>query len=528
MQIGRARRLWRERFLAKSLASALALAGAATAAHADGASLDSLKDTTLPPLTTAGITIYGTIDVGYGYQTHGEAFSGSNYTGQAYNIFGESLGNIRSWSSLTNNALTQSAIGVKIEEKIYDNWLAIGKIETGFNPMSGELADACASLVRVGNALAYGGRIEAFGDGSRCGQAFNGQVYGGVSNATYGTLLFGRQNTLVLDGMAVYDPMALSYALSLIGWSGTTGSGIGSTETARWDDSVKYIFQYGPVHAAAMYAAGVEGSSIHGGAGAGNAGFTWQGFSIDGYYTRENGAINAQLGLIPGVTTIGGNKVTTNANSLYYFVTDNEAWDVMAKYTFQLYDCCNICCGGGNSGAGLKDNPEPWAKLTVYGGYQHADLTNPGGNGPLTTATDLYGNTIGGYVLAIDNVVLTSTRTLQTTWAGLKFEAGPWVLAGAYYRFWQNNWSEVNNFAVYKTPAGVPSVGGCAVNAYTCAGVVDTASFLVDYIFNKNFDVYAGVTWSDIGGGLARSSLSNGAYSEKNDTSVVSGVRVSF
>jgi predicted porin len=540
MQIGCARRYLRERiFATRTLACAFAVAGFATAAQADGVTLDSMKDL-VPSVSAAGVTIYGTIDVGYGYQTHGDAYSGANYVGQSYNIFGESRGNIGSWSSLTNNALSQSFVGVKVEEKLYDNWVAIGKLETGFNPMSGEIADACASLVRVGNEIAFGGRTEAFGDGSRCGQAFNGQAYGGVSNSVFGTLTFGRQNALVLDGMAVYDPMSLSYALSLIGWSGTPGAGLGSTEAARWDNSVKYIFQYGPFHAAAMYASGVEGSSIHDGAGAGNLGVTWQGFSIDGYYTRENGVINSQLGLIPGVTTIapGGvipiQTVTTNSNSLYYFVTDNEGWDVMAKYTFPIYDCCNICCGGGG---GLKDNPEPAAKVTIYGGYQYANQTNPGGsnfNG--TTSTDQFGNTLGGYILAIDDLILTSTRTLQTSWAGVKLETGPWVFAGAYYHFSQDDWSARNTFLVYQNPSATnpnPKVtgvrnGGCFVNAYTCAGSVDTASFLADYVFNKNFDVYAGVAWSDIGGGLARSSQSNDAYAEKNNTSVVTGIRLNF
>ena len=58
------------------------------------------------------------------------------------------------------------------------------------------------------------------GDSSRCGQAINGPAYAGVSNSTYGTLTVGRQNSLELDSIAVYDPAGLAYAFSLIGYSG--------------------------------------------------------------------------------------------------------------------------------------------------------------------------------------------------------------------------------------------------------------------------------------------------------------------
>jgi len=45
---------------------------------------------------------------------------------------------------------------------------------------------------------------------------------------------------------------------------------------------------------------------------------------------------------------------------------------------------------------------------------------------------------------------------------------------------------------------------------------------VVDYRFNKHFDVYAGVNYSAIDGGLASGYLAN------NDTSVVTGARLKF
>ena len=79
-----------------------------------------------------------------------------------------------------------------------------------------------------------------------------------------------------------------------------------------------------------------------------NAGITYLGFSIDGFYTKENGAVNlrnvplAANGIL-GSTALftGGPTVVTSCNAalgncpnyLLGTITDNEAWDVMAKYT---------------------------------------------------------------------------------------------------------------------------------------------------------------------------------------------------
>ncbi len=106
--------------------------------------------------------------------------------------------------------------------------------------------------------------VEANQDGGRCGQAFNGAAYAGLSNPIYGTLTFGRQSSLVNEGIGTYDPMHGSYAFSLIGYSGGALGGIGEPETTRWDNSVKYLYQYGPVHAAVMYTGGGQDTPMMG------------------------------------------------------------------------------------------------------------------------------------------------------------------------------------------------------------------------------------------------------------------------
>ncbi|MGO8954628.1 MAG: porin [Rhodomicrobium sp.] len=505
--------------ITRTLACAIAAAGFAAAAHADDVSVDSMKDQlpTMPNLSTAGVTVYGVIDVGYGYQTHGYEYSGALYTGQQYQIYGSNEP-AHAISSLTNNALSTSAIGVKVEESIGLGFTAIANIDTNFNPLSGEIADACASLVRLANALKNGTTIQAYGDGSRCGQAINDNAWAGLSSSTYGTLTVGRQWALMNDAALTYDPMAESYALSPLGWSGFFAAGVGSTETARWDNSVKYIFQYGPAHAAVMYADGGPDSSIQGSAWGADAGITYKGFSIDGLYTNERGAVNAQLGTLGAPGPLAG----TDVNDLYYFLTDNEAWSVMGKYTFEL-GCC--CCESLKDG-GLKDQG-PSDKVTVFAGYVHTDMTRFDDNGIGYGPGKSGGTTIGGYVLLINNIQLLSTRTIQTEWAGAKYETGPWAFVGAYYHASQSSFSEDNYFAT-NNPPHVGGVGGCNINAFACSGDYDEASALVDYTFNKHFDIYAGIGWSDIKGGLAHSSTSNDAYVQTDNTTVVTGMRLKF
>jgi predicted porin len=54
------------------------------------------------------------------------------------------------------------------------------------------------------------------------------------------------------------------------------------------------------------------------------------------------------------------------------------------------------------------------------------------------------------------------------------------------------------------------------------AGAYNDASFVVDYQFNKHFDVYAGVNYSTLNGGMASGFLSD------NQITIVTGTRFRF
>lgn len=481
----------------KALAGACALAGLTGLAHAGGP--DAVPDN----LTWRGVTVYGVIDIDYAYLSHGVSLGGSFYPGLEYNISG-SKNAYRPIYSLGESGLEQSKLGLKIEEPMGNGWTAIGKVEAGFDPLSGQLADACASLVRNnGKPLAA---QDANSDGSRCGQLFSGPAFAGLSKAGYGTLTLGRQQSLQLDAISVYDPMGLPYAFSLIGYSGGTAAGVGNTETGRWDNAAKYIYQWRSLHAAGMYSSGGQDTAMFGGGYAFDAGGAYRGFSVDAVYTSEKSAVSS-ASIKPSATCPGSGCA---GNVLAGTATDGEGWSVMANYVYNL--------GEAKDGAAGE-------KLSFYAGYVHTALTDPQASVAAGSAT------IGGYeLLTVNNEPYApgSSRILQTAWAGAKYDFPSGLsFTGAYYHLGQSAY--LTSAGAGKNTCAAGTAGNRASASYVgnpvagnCAGGLNQGSFLADYRFNKHVDVYAGVSYSEVGGGLSSGFLSSGI------AAVVSGLRLKF
>ncbi len=489
---------WGRFTMRKQVICALALSGAAVSAQAADLSITSMKDPLPDTLTYAGVTIYGTVDVGYAYQSAGVPLSGSFPGGLEYQAFTTTRNFHGSQSTLAESGLEQSKIGIKIEENIGYGFTAIGKLETGFNPLSGELTDACASIARNGNVgtPANPAGQTANGDSSRCGQAFNSVAYGGVSSPIYGTLTIGRHNALQLDTLAGYDPQALSYAFSFLGYSGFNG-GSGSTEAARWDNSVKYAVQFGPVHAAGMYSDGGADTGILGDAYGANVGFAYKGLSVDGVYQNIHGAVNLRSAF-DDVSSPLTNPPT--APGLAAYISNDESWNIMGKYTFEF-------------GGGFKDEG-PTSKLTLYGGYSHIEKSH---------SDYTSGGAQDGYPISV-GININKAAIYDMEWGGAKYQTGPWSFTGAYYHADQNSWT-----------IGLGTKGndniGCTGAGLLCAGDFNEASFVVDYAFNKHFDIYTGVNFSQVTNGLANGfsgSLASGTTGSQDQTTWMSGLRIKF
>jgi predicted porin len=447
---------------------------------------DGFKDPLPDTLSFAGVTIYGTVDVGYAYQSEGVPLNSKYVGGLEYQAFTTTRNFSGSVSTLAESGMEQSKIGLLVDRAFADDFKIVARLETGFNPLSASLTDACAAL--ADNSSLPQGKQTANADSSRCGQPFNSQAFGGVSSKTYGTLTIGRHNSLQLDALSQYDPQVLSYAFSFLGYSGFDG-GAGSTQAARWDNSAKYVYANGPYHVAVMYSSGGADIGILDRAYAAEVGGSVAGLSLDAVYERANGAVNLR-------SSFDNNKVyPLPTPGLAAYISDDTSWNLMGKYTIPL--------------------GTPADKVTMFAGYSHIQKSH---------SSDSTGAAEGDYPLSI-GININNSAEYNLEWVGAKLElASGLKLTGAYYHVTQNSWT------IGVGPTGNNGIG-CAGAGLLCAGDFNEASFSADYVFNKHYDVYAGVNYSQVTDGLANGfvgTTKDGNTGSENQTTVMVGFRVKF
>ena len=185
-------------------------------------------------LTWHGITLYGVVDVGLQYDTHSAPFTPYRPSASGNIVRQNSRESV---TGLTPSNMGQSRVGLQGIEPLNDDWSAIFQLESFFNPQSGEIANSLKSLaVNNGRTLT----TQSVGvDGSSAGQAFQSAFVGLKSNR-FGSLTFGRQLTLLLEGTIKYDPNYNASAFGLLGASNTYSGG-GSQEDNRLDSTAKYF-----------------------------------------------------------------------------------------------------------------------------------------------------------------------------------------------------------------------------------------------------------------------------------------------
>jgi predicted porin len=464
------------------------VAGAILAAC--GAVQAQTTSATAPPapadesLSWHGITLYGIVDVDMQYETHGAPFNNFWFAGGSEIVQKNSRENI---FGVTNNGLSQSRIGLQGKESLHFLDLSgVFKVETYFNPATGQLSDALKSVVQNNGRTA--GNQSTNIDSSIAGQPFE-QAFVGVSSPTWGTITYGRQNSTLADLIAKYDPQYSSNAFSLIGLSGTPAGG-GDTQDRRLDGSIKYTGTfYNLVHLGAIYKTQGSPASSYAVAGSGeafsgfevSAGAEYFGASVDVFYTKMRDAVSvsalsaAQVADLPvGVSP---------SNSLSGTISDNASYGAMASYTV------------------------PALPLTAYGGYEHITYMNP--SIPLTVGFD----DLNGYVLgAVNNTAYAKAdKILQVYWLGARYAVTPELTAAvAYYGERQNPYATGALLNCDSTESGA------------CTGNFSAVSFSLVYHLTKRFDAYGGAMWSNVSHGLA-----NG-YLETNNIDPTLGLRFSF
>jgi predicted porin len=422
-------------------------------------------------LTWRGITLYGVVDIGLQYDTHSAPFSPYRPAASG-NIVRQN--SYQSVTGLTPSNMGQSRVGLQGTEPLAGDWAGVFQIESFFNPQSGQIADSLKSLAaNNGKPLTQ----QSVGvDGSSAGQAFQ-TAFAGFQSERFGALTFGRQVSLLSEGMIHYDPNYLSTAFGLLGASNTY-AGAGSSEDNRLDQAAKYLLDFAEhLHIGGLY-------KFNGSTGSGRtavqaqAGGELAGASLDAYYSKVKSSITASALSVTQAGTLPAGYALSN--SLAGTVSDNTAYALMGQY--QL------------------------AVLKLFAGYEYIKYADP--DTPLKAGFD----DIGGYVLAfVNNTAYKEQKIVQVYWTGVRYTVIPHLdLTAAYY-------------GVHQSAYGTGTQAGCSTSAHsTCSGDLEAISFDADYRFNVHFDVYAGAMYSNVHDGLAS------GYLYTNNINPTIGVRYKF
>jgi predicted porin len=183
-----------------------------------------------------------------------------------------------------------------------------------------------------------------------------------------GTLTFGRQATLTLDGVKAYDPMSAANPFSMIGDSAKT-AGVGDTEDARFNTATKYVLDIGSFRVASTrQLGGYNQGNGSDGAYEVQIGGDFGGLSADAIFSYVRDAVS-----LANWST--ATKVATPAemNTLKATLSNDTSVMLLAKYTI--------------------------GPAKLFGGYEYIRSGNP---------SDNYANgfiSIGGYPVAANSVL---------------------------------------------------------------------------------------------------------------------------
>ena len=400
------------------------------------------------PICWKGICIFGSIDAGVAWQSHGVPLNGAYPQGLEYAIAKNSN---RAGFQIAPGAMGYSGLGVKGAEELLPGLSAVFAANTNFSAASGQFSNGPASLVQ-NNGIPLAAQ-SANGDSRSAGQAFNDYAYAGLSSRDYGELTFGRQRTLTTEDRSAYDPISGSLAFSLLGYSSSLSSG--DTENSRFDEALKYKLGYGPFRIGAIYKFAASGSGARRTDGATyqlSAGFDYEALSFGAAYSHVSGAITlssltaAQIAVEP-VSSLAGT------------VSDNQAVLLSAKYTT--------------------------GPFKFYGGYEYYIYSDP--RDPLTAPYTDY----NGYAVSVmtNNAYQYHHKVMQLGWTGLKYAYDEHIdLSAGYYLLVQNSYGRKHCWTA---------------QASTCGGAENAVGAVAEYHFNKRLKAYGGLMYSVVSNGMA-------------------------
>jgi predicted porin len=427
-------------------------------------------------LCIKGVCVYGNFDMGLAYVQHSAPLS--PLAGAPLDFLVSKNGGQGAYFGTGANMMSNSFIGLRGKQEIADNLYAVFNLQTLFNTENGTNANGPGSIAQ-NNGLAT--QLQnSFGDSSKAGQMFNQAAYFGISSPIYGTFTMGRQTALSSDLIVNYDPLSGSNAWSVITFQGANGGG-GDTENRIYDNSYEYRVNVGPVRLAVEAQLGNGGNNTGtGNAFEGNIGFDYMGFSMDflGGHISDAVGIGSSPLTAAQVTAATAAGFAMGTGQIAGTISDNTVFQVGARYTIG-----------------------PWK---LFGGYEWIQFSNP--QNPLAANS----NVAGGFILvAPNNTNFTNDKILQTAWVGVRYSITPALdITGAYYHQWQNSFGGAADGSV----AGFGAVAGCEdARSSKCSGTLDAVSLVVDWRFARHMDMYAGIMYSQVTGGLANNFIVNSA-----------------
>jgi predicted porin len=459
--------------------------------------------TTACQLSAYGVRFYGTVDVGGNYMTNGSPFDKMSGAGINYFPTKNSFGG--RWN-LAPSGVSGSNVGVQIKEQLGLGWSFVGQLEMGFNPYSLEIANGVGSVFEnrgVPMALQT-----AYGDSNSQGQFFNNLGFAGVSNDTWGTLTFGRQNTLMADSILAYDPFSSSLAFSPLGFFGAWGGG-GDTEDRKGTTSVKYRVNVANWHFGAFaQLGGYEEGNAERGAYQGNIGADFKvgpgalSVDVEGGHTKD----------AVGVTIVGP------INPLGYPVNTNVGGFANAFESATLSDNTNVMLSAKYTVDRLK----------VFAGYEWIQYTDP--SDPFTVAGTGFTSVASEFLcfqcIAANGTTINSTafingnKIAQIFWFGGQYAITDSLdVVGALYHVVQNDYSGGTANAPLKGTGAPLTCAQSSTSSFKCAGSQDTASLLFDWKFAPKWDTYIGTMYTTANGGM------DNGFLARNNWSTTGGVR---
>jgi predicted porin len=334
-------------------------------------------------------------------------------------------------------------------------------------------------------------------------------------------LTAGRNRSLATDLVGAYDATGGAAAFSLMGYSGTYVSGQAYTDNGRWDDSLKYKVSVGPARFAAMYKfrdgnSGSSNAAVGGNlptkndAGQVGAGFSYGGVDVDGLvgYYHQAATVSAL-----SAATLAANVTNYTSNVIGSAAVPGTAGALALANTLGAANVADAT--GGAIGAKYT-----WNQFKFYGGWSHIILHNPANPLGVGSTDDQ-----GGYVLSqVVNNAYFHAKLLDTVWVGVKYAYDPKTdIIAEYEHVNQNGYGSAAQLATCGLATINPTTGSATgLRSSACSGTIDSGSLVVDYHFTKRFDIYGGIFYEKVNGGLAS------AYFYTSQFSPTVGARFTF